>query len=90
MPDDDSSPITRRDSGSLAVFEKTATEALAKLESMGPDYRGQTLMHEARELLQVLAFWRKRPPLTSERTECVQRVIDLHRNVEEYLATRRQ
>jgi hypothetical protein len=89
MPDDDQEPITRRDSGSLEVFETTATEALSKLVALGLDAEGETLAGEARQLVTILRAWRVKPPHSAERPPVVERVLTLHRAVEEYLVARR-
>lgn len=87
MNDDD--PPTHRSSGSLAIFENTAKEALVSLESLGLDERGEELAHEARELITVFVSWAAHLPSGEDRATAISRVMDLHRNVGEYLTQRR-
>ena len=81
-------PPTRRDSGQLAVFEQTARDALARLEAIGVDARIADLIVEARALLNVFENWKTAPLFSEERTQLIERVIDLHRSVEVLLSER--
>lgn len=84
-------PPTRRESGQLLVFEQTVSEALAKLNAMTatPDDRVTELRFEGEQLLRIFANWRTDPPIGEERTRTIERVMDLHRNVESLLADSR-
>jgi len=85
----DDEPPTRRESGQLAVFEQTAREALARLEPLVLDERVEELMAEACALLVIFEGWKTDPPISVARTHIIERVMDLHRNVESLLAERR-
>lgn len=84
-------PPTRRESGQLAVFEQTVAEALAKLATMPgpPDDRTTELRIEGEQLQRIFANWRTDPPIGEERTQTIERVMDLHRSVESLLAESR-
>jgi hypothetical protein len=87
MAEDDSP--TRKDSGTLGIFESTAREALQALDAEGLDERGEELRHEARELVTVFQAWKERRPEAEDRTAAISRVMTLHRNVAEYMVERR-
>lgn len=93
MKRDDDEPITRRDSGTLATFESTCAELIAKLDlvvaALGLDDEGREIEHEARELLTVFRAWRVRAPTPDDRSTGIARVLDLHRRAEDYLTRRR-
>lgn len=79
-------PPTRRESGQLAVFEQTVREALARLAEVSPNERIEELSAEAGGLLVVFESWKIDPPIGTDRTHVIERVMDLHRNVEALLA----
>jgi hypothetical protein len=81
-------PPTLRQSGPVAVLQLTVQEAQERLGRLAPDERVQELHAEARELLNVFEGWKTAPPTGEERSHVVERVMDLHRNVEEELAER--
>jgi len=82
-------PPTRRESGQLAAFEQTVREALTRLTPIMHDVEVETLAREARDLVDVFESWHQNPPIGMERTKVIERVLDLHRNVENLLAARR-
>jgi|HubBroStandDraft_6_1064221.scaffolds.fasta_scaffold770110_2 hypothetical protein len=84
-------PPTRRESAQLAVFEQTVTEALVKLAAIPdpPDDRTTELRIEGEQLQRIFANWRTDPPIGEERTQTIERVMDLHRSVESLLAESR-
>lgn len=87
--DEDEGPPTRRDSGTLSVFEQTAQAALQKLSTLpNLDARGVELVTEARDVLAIFASWKDVPPLSQERSSAIARVLDLHRSVEQYVLDR--
>jgi hypothetical protein len=88
---DPSEMPTHRESGHLAVFEQTAVESLAKLESLPEpiDDEVRELKAEAVSLLGVFRSWATEPPIGEERARAIERVMDLHRNVESFLAGHR-
>jgi len=89
-PKDPSEIPTHRESGQLAVFEQTAAESLTKLESIfEEDDAVRELKAEAVSLLGVFRSWHTDPPISQERARAIERVMDLHRNVESLLARRR-
>jgi hypothetical protein len=79
-------PPTRRESGQLSVFEETVRESLARLAEVSPNARIEELSAEAGGLLAVFESWKSEPPIGAERTRVIERVMDLHRNVESLLA----
>lgn len=89
--DQSDEPPTRRESGQLAVFEQTVREALTKLSMIdGPaDDELLELEAEGQSLLSTFSAWKTEPPIGSERTRVIERVMDLHRNVESLAASRR-
>jgi len=82
---------THRESGQLAVFEQTAAESLTKLDSLADPVGdvARELKAEAVSLLGVFRSWHTEPPIGEERARAIERVMDLHRNVESLLASRR-
>ena len=82
---------THRESGQLAVFEQTAVESLAKLDALqGPDdEQVRELKVEATSLVAVFQSWHTDPPIGEARSHAIERVMDLHRNVESLIAARR-
>lgn len=82
-------PPTRRESGQLAAFEHTVREALTRLAPIMHDAEVEALAREARDLVSVFESWHQNPPIGMERTKVIERVLDLHRNVESMLAARR-
>lgn len=89
MSEEDGGTPTRKDSGTVAVFEQTAEDALRELERLGLDERGEELLHEARELTTVFRAWRVMKPEGEDRAAAISRVLALHRNVAEYVTLRR-
>lgn len=79
-------PPTRRESGQLAVFEQTVREAILHLSDAVLDERAIELSAEAGSLLVIFERWKTDPPIGAERTHAIERVMDLHRNVEAMLA----
>lgn len=80
---DDEAP-TPRESGSLAVFERTCEESIERLRG-NDSARADELREEARTLLVELKTWPTRSPLPAIRSEVVLRVMDLHCAVVEYV-----
>lgn len=88
MPDDNDLPA-KRDSGSLAIFDAAAREALTSLEAFGLDEAGEELAHEARNLVTIFDGWKLHVPSGEDRAIAITRVLDLQRKVGEYLVRRR-
>jgi hypothetical protein len=82
-------PPTRRESGQLAVFEQTVREAISRLATLPADDQVQELTVEAQALLAIFEGWKADPPIGQGRTHAIERVMDLHRNVEHLVAERR-
>lgn len=83
---DSDEPPTRRESGQLAVFEQTVRDALARLAEVPTSVRVEELSAEASGLLVIFESWKIDPPIGTERTHVIERVMDLHRDVEALLA----
>lgn len=83
---DDEAP-TPKESGSLAIFESTCEEAITKLRGDDSE-RADDLRQQARDLIVVLRLWKAAAPAPEARAATVGAVMDLHRDVMEYLATR--
>lgn len=86
MTDDES--VTARSSGTIAVFERTAGEAIERIDGLPPGEEGADLRREAVALQATFRSWDVRPPQPEERSRAISRLMDLHRAVEEY-ATRK-
>jgi hypothetical protein len=84
-------PPTRRESGQLAVFEQTVRDALTKLSGfdLPTDDQLEELEAEGRSLLTTFVNWKTDPPIGADRTRVIERVMDFHRNVENFAASRR-
>ena len=82
MKPDDESP-TPKDSGTLAVFEQTCTEAIEKLDALPASELAVDLRREAVALGALFRSWTMRAPLPEERASAVGRLMDLHRAVAE-------
>lgn len=81
--------ITARSSGTLAVFEQTASEAIARLDTFPPDEETIDLRREAVALQAMFRAWSVRAPEPEARAVTISRLMDLHRAVEEYAAAKR-
>lgn len=86
MSDDD--PVTTRSSGTIAVFERTATEAIERLDGLPLSEDSVDLRREAISLQALFRSWSIRAPDPEARARAIARVMDLHRAVEEYAARR--
>jgi len=91
MSPSDDDPPTRPESGQLAVFEQTVRDALTRLSSIDSPADDELLELEAegKSLLLTFSTWKTDPPIGTERTRIIERVMDLHRNVENLAASRR-
>ena len=85
---DSDDPDTARSSGTIAVFERTATEAIERLDDLPLSEESVDLRREAVALQALFRSWSVRAPDPEERTRAISRVMDLHRAVEEYAARR--
>ena len=79
---------TPKASGTLAIFEQTAAEAIEKLKTCPTSEESADLYREAVALQALFRSWDTRPPLPEERAKAVSRLMDLHRAVSEYVARR--
>lgn len=80
----------RKDSGSIEVFASVCRLITDKLRAEGLDEVGNRLLGEAGELLMVFDSWTIRPPDGEDRVAAINRVLELHRTAEDYLARRRE
>lgn len=80
--------MTSRSSGTVALFEQTATEAIGRLDALPLSEESVDLRREAVALQATFRSWATRSPKPEERTAAVSRIMDLHRAVEEYAARR--
>lgn len=87
MPSDDE-PVTSRSSGTIAVFEQTAAEAIERLAELPLSEESVDLRREAISLQAIFRSWSIRVPDPEARAMAISRVMDLHRTVEEYAARR--
>jgi hypothetical protein len=85
MTDDDEEVPTRRDSGSLPLFIRSVNESLEQLLNGPVSAERDSLIEEARSLLARLDAWSTTTPLPEERTITISRVLDLYRNMSEWL-----
>jgi hypothetical protein len=81
-------PVTSRSSGTIAVFERTATEAIERLDRLPMSEENVDLRREAISLQAIFRSWSIRQPDPEARAMAISRVMDLHRTVEEYAARR--
>ena len=89
VPDnEDEDPTTSRSSGTLAVFETTAVEAIVRLDGLPLSEESVDLRREAVALQAIFRSWAIRAPDPEARAMAVSRVMSLHRAVEEYAARR--
>jgi hypothetical protein len=79
-------PDTARSSGTVAVFERTATEAIDRLDALPLSEESVDLRREAVALQALFRSWTIRAPDPEARAGAISRVMDLHRSVEEYAA----
>lgn len=89
MIKDDHDPVTSRSSGTIAVFEKTATDAIGRLDDLPLSEESVDLRREAVALQALFRSWDIRAPDPEARALAVSRIMDLHRAVEEYAARQR-
>jgi len=80
----DADSPTPKDSGTLAAFEQTCVEAIAKLDALPVSEESVDLRREAVALAALFRSWVARAPDPRERARAVTRLISLHRAVEEY------
>ena len=85
---DDSERPTARSSGTIAVFERTATEAIERLDDLPLSEESVDLRREAVALQALFRSWSVRAPDSEARALAISRVMALHRDVEEYAARR--
>jgi hypothetical protein len=83
VPSDDVPTV--RPSGTIAVFEQTLVEAIARLEGL-PE--AEELRRDAGALLALFRSWKVRAPNPEERAAAISRLMDVHRASEE-LASKR-
>lgn len=88
MTSEDDDPVTARSSGTIAVFEQTATEAISRLDGLPLSEEAYDLRREAVSLQAIFRSWAVRQPDPEARAMAISRVMDLHRAVEEYAARR--
>jgi len=81
-------PPTHRSSGTIALFEQTASEAVRRLDALPVSEGVVDLRREAVALQALFRSWKVRSPPPEERAQAVARVMDLHRAVEECVARR--
>jgi hypothetical protein len=86
---DDDQPPTSRSSGTIAIFEQTATEAIERLDRLPMSERTVDLRREAAALQALFRSWAAHPPTPETRAAAIVRVMDLHRSVEEHAARQR-
>jgi len=79
---------TVRPSGTLAVFEQTLVEAIAKLEGLPASDEREELRRDAVAMQALFRSWKVRAPSPEERAAAISRLMDVHRAVEE-LASKR-
>ena len=87
MPSEDD-PVTSRSSGTIAVFERTATETIERLDGLPLSEESVDLRREAVSLQAIFRSWTVRAPDTEARARAISRIMDLHRAVEEYASRR--
>lgn len=85
--DDDGTCETPRDSGTLAIFERTVEESITRLAGRDTTY-ADDLRAQARSLLTELHGWKENPPLQPVRAQTVMQVMDLYRAVLAYTTQR--
>ena len=83
MPSDETPTV--RPSGTVAVFEQTLIEAIARLDGLAD---GEELRRDAGALLALFRSWKVRAPNPEERAAAISRLMDVHRASEE-LASKR-
>lgn len=86
MPSDEVPTV--RPSGTLAVFEQTLVEAIAKLEGLPASDEREELRRDAVAMQALFRSWKVRAPSPEERAAAISRLMDVHRAVEE-LASKR-
>jgi len=79
---------TVRPSGTIAVFEQTLVEAIAKLEGLPASDEREELRRDAVAMQALFRSWKVRAPSPEERAAAISRLMDVHRAVEE-LASKR-
>jgi hypothetical protein len=83
---DGDGPPTNRSSGTIALFEQTASDAVRRLDALPVSEEVVDLRREAVSLQALFRSWVVRSPPLDERAAAVSRVMDLHRAVEECVA----
>lgn len=69
------------------MFEETARVAIEKLDALGnTSEEARVLRADAEELLRIFENWRLTPSVDDDRTRAINRVLDLHRDVEKLAA----
>lgn len=86
MPSDEVPTV--RPSGTIAVFEQTLVEAIAKLEGLPASDEREELRRDAVAMQALFRSWKVRAPSPEERAAAISRLMDVHRAVEE-LASKR-
>lgn len=78
------------ESTQLPVFELTAEDLATKLEDEGGgSSESLELARRARDLLELFRSWRDVQPEGAERTQAVTALVDLNRQAQEFLSSRR-
>jgi hypothetical protein len=70
------------------MFEHTAREIAHDMER-DPSPESQDIARRARELVTLFRSWGTDEPAAEARSEAIQKVLDLHREAQEHLASRR-
>ena len=86
MPDEPDDVPTARSSGTIAVFEQTATESIARRDALPASEESADLRREAIALQAIFRSWSVRAPESEPRAAAISRLMDLYRAVEEYAA----
>lgn len=82
----DDDPVTSRSSGTVAIFLRTAAEAIERLDDLPLSEESLDLRRESVSLQALFRSWDVRQPDPESRARAIARVMDLHRAVEEYAA----
>jgi hypothetical protein len=75
-------------SASLPVFEHTARDIAHDMER-DPSPESQDIARRARELVRLFQSWGTEEPEAEARSAAIKKVLDLHREAQEYHASRR-